>query len=382
MISRRFKVVCCMLVTSCFLSGCWDAVELQQRAIVLMIGVDPASEESEGVRVSVQLALPQKLSTPPDPAATRGEDSMVVVTKTGVDVNDAVRKIQLATDRNLFFEHARALVINEAVAKRGTLSLIDAMVQSRIAPRDAWLFVSSNSAQEVLRYAPALEAIPSTYLTNFFENRLLLNRSYDATIGGFHQRFVTPGVEPFAIWIGPGVKELSAPSIKGIAAFSGDKFVGGLNQQQALGWQFLMNQFPKSPLTFTCPKPNGGKFVVNVRTVKSSVKVDGKDVNAPQASINLTMKGWIEGGACVKESSPEELDIFKKQAQGEVASLVVASLVQSRKFGSDIFGLGRDIYRYTPHDWHGDTQWRQAFQKLTATERVDVQLEFLQTYNK
>ncbi|MFB5188758.1 Ger(x)C family spore germination protein [Alicyclobacillus fastidiosus] len=370
------------LVFPFFLSGCWDAVELQQRAIVLMIGIDPSPEATGDVRVTLQLARPQQLSTPPKPETTSGENSTVVIAENGADVSEAVRKIQLATDRKLFFEHVRAIVVNQAVAKHGMLPMFDSIVQARIAPRDAWLFVSSNSAQEVLGYAPALDAIPSTYLTNFFENRLLLNRSYDATIGGFHQRLLTPGVEPFAIWVGPGIKEFSAPGLKGIAAFSGDKFVGGLDQQEALGWQFITNQFPRSLLTLTCPASRSTTFVVNVRSVKSSITVAKDGASAPHASIQVRVKGWIEGGGCVTESSPEELDTLTRQVEKEVGAMVKSSIMQSQTFDSDLFGFGKKLYLFTPRNWQGDTKWRQAFHKLTVTVKVDAQLAFLQTYQK
>ena len=125
---------------------------------------------------------------------------------------------QLAIDRNLFFGHVRAVVIHQDIAQRGMLSLVNPMLQSHITPRETWLF-SSNPARDVLENSPALDAIPSTYFSNFFENNLLLNRPYEMTLGGFHQRLVTPGIQPFAMWIGRGDKELSAPSIAGLAAF-------------------------------------------------------------------------------------------------------------------------------------------------------------------
>jgi spore germination protein KC len=375
------KLLFCIILPL-LLSGCWDARELQQRSIVLMIGIDPSEQDVHSVKVSVQLARPQKFSTPPKPTTISGEESTVMVSENGVDVSDAIRKIQLDTDRRLYFEHVRAVVLNQEIAKRGTLPIIGSMVQARVAARDAWLFISENPAWEVLQYAPALDAIPSTYLTNFFESRLLLNRSTDATLGGFHQRLVTPGIDPFAIWIGRGDKELSAPKVKGIAAFSGDRFVGGLNKQQALGWQFVENQFPKSLLTFTCPKKNSGKFVLNLALVKSSVRVKAKNPTAPRAVVHVRVTGAVGGGICVNQTNERELNSLTKQVRDEVKTMVNTSIEQSQKLNTDIFGMGRNLYRFSPRDWRGDNEWNQTFRKVKTIVQVDVHLDFLQTYKK
>ena len=347
-----------------------------------MIGIDASDHDDHGVRVSLQLARPQKFSPTPKASTSSGEDNTVVISKSGAEVSDALRKIQLAIDRNLFFGHVRAVVIHQDIAQRGMLSLVNPMLQSHITPRETWLFVSSNPARDVLENSPALDAIPSTYFSNFFENNLLLNRPYEMTLGGFHQRLVTPGIQPFAMWIGRGDKELSAPSIAGLAAFSADRFVGGLNPQQALGWLFIENQFPKSPLSFPCPARKDGQFVVNVRFVKSTLRMIDLKSNEPQAIVHLRLKGYVEGGTCVIQTNQTELEQLRQQVKNEVKTMVETSIQQCQAWNTDIFGMGRTVYRYSPRDWHGDNEWDRTFRKVKTTVQVDVQLDFLQTYKK
>jgi spore germination protein KC len=373
-------LLCAVLI--CLLPGCWDGVELQKRAVVLMVGIDPSDQDDHGVKVSLQLARPQSFSRSPQGSTSSREDNTAVITKSGTEVTDALRKIQLSIDRNLFFGHVRAVVINQVIAQRGILPVVSPVLQSRITPRESWLFVSASPAREVLEYTPSLDAIPSTYFTNYFENRLLLNRPYEVTLGGFHQRLVTPGIQPFAIWIGRGNDGLSAPRIEGIAAFSADRFVGGLNPQQALGWLFIENQFPKSPLSFQCPTKKDGQFVINVKSVKSTLHMTRLKSNEPQAIVRLSLKGWVEGGACVIETNQMELEQLRQQVKNEVKNVVETSIQQCQAMNTDIFGMGRNVYRYSPRDWHGDNEWDQTFRKVKTAVQVDVQLDFLQTYKK
>lgn len=256
-----------------------------------MIGIDPAENQNHGVKVSLQLARPQSFgSTPTEPTNTE-EKRTVVVSQEGEDAADAIRKIQLSTDRRLFFGHTRAVVIDEQLARRGVMELIDPLLQSRTTSRETWLFVSETPAIDVLGYTPALDAIPSTYLSNFFENRLLLKHSYEATLGGFHQRLITPGIQPVAVWIGPADASLSAPRIEGFAMFSGERLSGTLDQEQSLGWMFVANQFPKSILAFDCPDHQSSRFLVDVTSVKSTIHVRSKRGSRPQANIALRVRG-------------------------------------------------------------------------------------------
>ncbi|MDQ0191436.1 Ger(x)C family germination protein [Alicyclobacillus cycloheptanicus] len=355
---------------------------MQKRTVILMIGIDPAENTKYGVRVSLQLARPQSFrSAGTDSPDTEGKRA-VVVSQEGEDAADAIRKIQLSTDRRLFFGHTRAIVIHQQLAKRGVMDMINPLLQSRTTSRETWLFVSQTPARDVLEYTPALDAIPSTYLSNFFENRLLLKHSYEATLGGFHQRLTTPGIQPVAVWIGAADKNLSAPRIHGFAMFRGDRFAGALDQEQSLGWMFVTNQFPKSILAFDCPHHQGGRFTVDVTSVKSRMRVRYEPGRPPQANITVRLRGWIQGGICVQHADRAELSELTRQVKTQVEELVNTSLKQCEAADTDIFGMGRDVYRFSNEDWLGDDAWNHAFARMNTNVKVDVRLQFLQSYTR
>ena len=377
---KKIGILLMCLLVCLSLTGCWDAVELQKRAVVLMIGIDQ-NETGQGVNVSLQLARPQKFA--PSSKEDTGSDSqnIVVVSRSGVEVTDAIRQIQLAIDRKLFFGHVHGLVIQESLARHGLLSIMDPLLQSRTVPREAWLFVSHHSAQEVLKQTPALDAIPSTYLANFFENRLLFKRPYEVTLGGFHQRFATPGIEPIAVWLDVEDKALSAPKIQGLAAFLGDKFVGKLNPGQSLGWEFVVNQFPRSPLTFSCASDQPNRFVIDIRNVKSVIRVSGYQTGVPQMRVRVELHGYVEGSNCILQQNQHELQTLKQRVAEELQTMVQTSLTQCQQtLETDILGTGLFVYRHNPHMWHGDKEWYTMFHRMKTSVHTEVHLDFLQTY--
>ncbi|PWI58908.1 Ger(x)C family spore germination protein [Sulfoacidibacillus thermotolerans] len=367
------------------LTACWDGIELQNRAIVLMVGIDPGKEDGQEIKVSVQIARPQMFKNPVKAASQSENKKTIVISQTGVNAADALRKLQLSIDRTLFFGHVRAIVVNEQLAREGLLRILDPLLQARIVSRESWLFISTHSAKAILKDIPMLDPIPSTYLSNFFENNILLNRPYDATIGGFHQRLVSPGIQPYGIWLGESNESLSAPTIKGIAAFFGDQMVGGLQKDQAIGWEFVENQFPKSPLIFQCPHHKNRHIVVEINDSRTTIHFTDMRLDQPAIRVHVSIHGYIEGNTCTKnniEDIRQELYI-ERIVSKQLARNIEASIQQTQTvLHADLFGFGRMFYWYAPQKWQGNSKWDQAYPHAKIHVQVKAYLEFLSTYRR
>jgi spore germination protein KC len=374
---KRAALLTALLVTLVLpLSGCWDGVELQKRAIVLLIGIDPADRDS--VKVSMQLALPYKLGRIAKGEA--GTDKQTAtISQEGASVAEALHKIQSAVDRRLFFGHLQAVVINQRLAQQGVMPVLNPLVQARIVPRNAWLFISSIAAEQLTKIDPEADPIPSSYLANFFTNEILLDRPYEGTVGGFHQRLVTPGVEPFAFWIS-GEGTSSVPRIEGIAVFQRDRLVGTLPHDLFVGWSFVENQFSKTYINFPCPAGDG-QFPVNVTSVRSDVRLQPATTGRPAVQIRIHLVGDVEGGVCARVESQARLQALEHAAAQQVQTLALQSIrTCEQRWGADIFGLGLTLYRQYPRQWPGDQRWRNLFRKLKVDVRASARLDFAQTY--
>ncbi|WP_169725436.1 Ger(x)C family spore germination protein [Alicyclobacillus contaminans] len=405
---RMMTVAVCVGV-SLWLTGCWDGVDLQQRALVLMIGVDPAdsvgpfgstspvdkngalipgaaTSPSEAVKVTVQLARPHRLGIPPSGGQSSGskKDSPVItVSEEGRDIGEALRRIQLSLNRTLFFGHLQAVVINRKLAEAGILTVLNPLVQSRVVSRNLWMFVSESPTEQFLKQTPTLDVIPAMYLTNLFRNHVWINRPYDATIGGFHQRLVTPGIDPYTFVITGMDPKLTAPHIDGLAVFSGDRLVGYMTSSRFTGWSMIENQFPKSKLAFSCPEDSGKQFVVDVKSVHSRMRVRDLRRQRPYVEVEVRLRGSVEGGPCVLMETDAELRKLRQAIQQQTASMIASAIRWTQSpLQSDLLGIGREVYRHSPRDWHGDEWWNQMFQRLDVRVHVDPRIDFIQTYHQ
>jgi spore germination protein KC len=381
---RLLTVVVCLAV-SMGLTGCWDGVEIQQRAIVLMMGIDPG-DTPDRVQVTLQLAKPRRLSIPPSGGSSGGGGQgspVIVVSEQGRGVGEALHKIQLDLNRRLFFGHLQAVVIHRQLAERGIFTLLNPLVQTRIVSRNLWVFVSEPSTRAVLEKSPELDVIPAMYLADLFRNRIWVNRPYDATIGGFHQRLATPGIEPYALLITGIDSKLSAPQIDGLAAFSGDRLAGVLTGPQFTGWLMLENQFPKSRLALPCAEDPGRQFVIDVKSVHSRLRVRNLSGARPYVDVEVRMRGSVEGGACVPVELQSGLDSLKRQVERQTQGMVTRAIQWTQSpLHTDVLGIGREVYRYQAAEWRGEAWWRRTFERLDVRVQVDARLDFMQTYDR
>lgn len=372
---RRLLVTC--LCAAVLIGGCWDGRELEKRAIVLLVGID---RTEAGVRLSLQLARPQAFPGSAVREAPAGE-VVTVLSREGTDVDTALLDLQLAVDRQLFFGHTRVVVMSEDAAREGVWRYLHPLFGDTLLPRTAWLFIARGSARAVLAHRPALDPIPATYLTHFFDNRILLQRWFEVTIGGFHQRWVTPGVEPLVVWIAPGQPDQSAPTILGLAAFLADRFAGGLDRESSRGWVMTQNQLPAGRVPAACPD-RPGTFAVRVVRTQTRIRPRIQDDALKGLEMVTQVQGRIEGVDCTATfSDPREMERFEQAFQQEISRLIRAGLRRAQtELRSDVFGLGRAVYRYAHQAWPGDRRWAELFPQVPVEVDVRVRLDHTRSY--
>lgn len=113
---KTVKVLCAMSVLMPLLTGCWDRLEIEERAVVLGVSIDVAEPEAEKeeddithlkgtipapergmVRVAVQIALPGRIPLGPGEGGG-GKDSaetVWIIDVVGHSIDDAFMKAAL-----------------------------------------------------------------------------------------------------------------------------------------------------------------------------------------------------------------------------------------------------------------------------------------------
>jgi spore germination protein KC len=136
---RLTKLLCVIPFVIPLLTGCWDRLEIEERAVVLGISVDvagPSADKEEDeisylagsysaphnemIRVAVQIALPGKIPLGPgESGGGKGgaRQTVWVIDVVGNTIDDALMNLQQQISGRLFFGHLRVIVVSEELAK-------------------------------------------------------------------------------------------------------------------------------------------------------------------------------------------------------------------------------------------------------------------------
>ncbi|SEM53349.1 germination protein, Ger(x)C family [Paenibacillus sp. cl141a] len=164
-----------LLLLCSLLTGCWDRMEIEERAVVLGISIDTAGKnveiredeishlrgkypapKQEMIQLSVQIALPGRIPLGPGEGGASGEgaqETVWVLDVVGHTVDDAMMNLQQQISGKLFFGHLRVIVVSEEFARKGMENLNDYLHRNAEVRRMAWLMVSKGKARELMEAA-------------------------------------------------------------------------------------------------------------------------------------------------------------------------------------------------------------------------------------
>ena len=160
------------------LSGCWDKVEIENRAFVLSLGIDKYSEKQDSEispkenmenRFSVSIAMPQT----EDSSSENDENINKVKTSSNVTISSAMQFSGSHSSQKLFFGHTKLAVFGSELLKNSELfrETIDTFERTPEISRKILILSTDNEAEEVLGFKESSEPV-SMFISNFYKNNI------------------------------------------------------------------------------------------------------------------------------------------------------------------------------------------------------------------
>ena len=380
-----------------FLSGCWDAQEIEQRATVLAIGIDQASKkeennQSEGgithinknssepkedlIKVTAQIAVPGRIPLGP----TQGQsshNSVLIVQVVGHTIQDAMLNLQQQVAYEIFLGHLRIIVLNEKVAKKGTQRFNDFLRRNPEIRRTASLAVSKEPAAEYMKLIPELQRIPSLYLADMVDNLSALGRFPPSFIGLFWTILSSKGQDPYLPYL--TIKDKKSIQLSGLAYFKGDRMAGKTLPLE-IGFFMAVRGIGGGGYSAFIKVPGKEEFVL-VKAISRKTKVNVNLIGGkPHVDIKVRYESEIE-----EKTSPTQYinnsSIVRKiesEASKEVTKSIKKLIAKTQRAESDIFGFGERVRAEYPNYWSEKIKtkerWKEVYKGLTYDVHVDSRI--------
>ncbi|MFB8374654.1 Ger(x)C family spore germination protein [Paenibacillus taichungensis] len=379
------KFVCRKLIvaglTMICLTGCWDRVEINEMAIVGLVGSEMDKKTQEQI-VYYQIVNPEAFSSG---SANGGSPVYTYIfrnkTKGGIG-----QKSSYMLPRKLFTDHYQSHIVTEDYAKEGLRSFLNYYERQFNRRSSLYLFITDSTLSEVMKTYTPLEKLPGRLLRSLIHNthKATGQISLKSRVKDLVENLESSKITAMPIVSLKGTKpdhttgrfeniDVSESNLilTGAALFKKDRMVGKISLWENGYYNILKGEAE----TFFQTIDINGRFVDlyanKVKTKQHLSLVNGEplwnvEVNAHLAIRNNNQKEKLNW---------ENVSQITKQFNQQI--IVTSNKLYMKAIDNkwDMFGLGDMIKYKRGRDWKPlqkqDEAWLQTKLQLTVRSTID-----------
>lgn len=266
-------IVTLILIIPLILTGCWDKVEIEDRAFVMAIGID-TSNQAKNYVVTFQFPNVKQVSSAAGGGGGGGGQPNFSISEIGDTVFSASRHVSTRLDKRLFLGHTKAVILGKDVVSNRDkfLEVLDTLDRSYELSRKLRLLVTDGKAQDILlknyKFDPDIGAYIDDIFKQYNRTSIFPNIDYNKITKSLHD---TNGNAIIPV-ISAGKDELK---IAGSAIIKNYRLAGWMSDGENMGYMWLMGFVKGGDITFDMPT------------------TDGKEVKVPFNITNTVMKRQV-----------------------------------------------------------------------------------------
>lgn len=385
----KLRVAFSLLGCVFMLTGCWDAIELNDVSIVTGLAVDKG--ENSKYRLTLEVVNASQFSK-----NQMGGEAAPALTYSleGETISELLHKVNIGITRRLIFSHTRVLYISEDIAKDGLIEFIDFLDRSGQFRNDFNIMVTKGEkAEAFVKVTYPIQKVPSLKIHK-------QTQSFNEEWGGdpgvrltdFISALTSKGRNPVSATLvikgDPKKGESSENNMKlnvdtlvemdGMAVFKNDRLIGYLSVDETRNYywtQKLKTTNMSVPCSDEEKKPKDEKYIaVTVTESHTKLKVDYAN-GKPVLKVKINGETRIEASQCLNDLTKiGTYEDFEKKINRYVANDIQETInkVQT-EFGVDIFGFGDAFNRQHHKEFiKVENNWNEVFSQ--ADVEVDINL--------
>ncbi|MCK9860313.1 Ger(x)C family spore germination protein [Paenibacillus sp. ATY16] len=357
------------------LTGCWDRTELNDLALISATAFDKGNNNK--ILATVQVIIPQNQGSGQQAAAIGGGGPRAITRSAeGINIEDALSKLQRKMPRRLFWGQCKIFIFGEEIARIGIREEFDYLVRHPQPRERAYLMVSKGKASEALNLIPPIERTSSEALreiSNLHTGLLVTMEQMSKDLKGDSETNALP-----MVYILPPSKLAdkpvqTIPYMKGAAVLKKGKLSGELTEKLLRGALLINNVAADYSITFNV----GGKQV-SLHPVKTKVRL------APHIEGNnwsMTIKVQSEGSIVQNNSrmdpmKPEDLKEMNLAFRNDIHRRIEAVVDYLQQLKADTIHFATVYHKKYPKEWERvKEQWDEQFAKIKVTIEVKTDIK-------
>lgn len=358
--------ICCLC-----LPGCWDMAEINQLAIVNLVGMDK-DPDSGKYTIYYQIINPegmvaQKSATMKSPVYTYRIEAFTS--------GDVVDKLYDIIPRRPFYAHYQGLIVTERLAESGMLELINFFEKQPDRRSTIYLFMTDSPLSEIMNTYIPIERLPGRAARSIIELKSKYsNQSSQARVKDF-----TENMETFKMTVLPVIRLSELPSelrakrfehidathgnlwLSSGAVFKADRMVGKLSDSEVT-WYYLLNgQIGALDQSLFINEHRVDVMMPHPKMRRKLSLVHGE----PVLRIELSAKIQLLNNSQDEPLTLQNLDKITRKFNQMVEKKASDFFEKEKEKGWDLLGIEAEIKRKKGKEWAAAKRDKELWKKTT-----------------
>lgn len=342
------------------LTGCWDDRPVEERGMVLMLGVAPAPHHGLTLYFEIPTAAGLTGLTGGGSSGSSSGPKFMVYRGQGSDFTDAYTNAQGQTNEDLYLGQVQVIALSTRLTPE-QFALTDATF-ARLGPMDksADAVAVSGSMGKFMDFSPAGTSLPGLYLASLFACHHCQTAHLARTVWSREKRLWSP---TSSVWVPEISVTGSTFEVDRMVVYHGYKPVMVLTPRQTWDLGFLLGITAKAPLSV--PLADG---TIGLRAVHASPRFKTRSLPDGQLALHVTLRltATLDSVPANMLTTTSLLHEIQTKADTILSHRLLAILVTVQKTGANPLGFGRR-YAWFHQDFTGwPTQYRNAALSVTV----------------
>ncbi len=357
---KKCRLGLLIVLTTIFLSGCWDIIPIEDRAQALVLGVDyaTANGNQDQVLLSIQVPTIKNLVQTASPHTDRQRPTFKPFIVQGRSLLDDIQQLEDRIFQSMVIGNVKIIILAPQVADQDLISFLTVFLRQPTVSFQTLVMCAENSASDIIRFEAPFEIQPGLMIGKQQVSSLKLIHSFPIRLWDVIARIDNGITDPYLPVIGVD-QDNQCYLLKGLKVFHGDKIAGTLSPDESYLFGVLTSQVEEGYKEITIKNQGIGFSKVQYQ---SSIRI----VNHQKLQVAIKVSGTLLQIPATFPDRVGTYKLFKKEMEEQLRDQVLSFVKKLQSLNSDPIGFRKYM------EIAGIKNWAQAYPGFP----VDVKVAF------
>ncbi|HEX3044191.1 MAG TPA: Ger(x)C family spore germination protein [Bacillota bacterium] len=343
------------------LAGCWDIIPIEDRAQVLVIGVDSARtpDNRNQVRLSAQIPAIKNLIQTASNFTDRQKPIFKPLVVEGKSLLMCIQGLENRLFQSMVIGNVKLIIISPGVAADDLLNILTIFLRQPTVSYQTLVMCAEGSAEEIVQFEAPFDIQPALMIGKQEVSALKLIHSFPIKLWELIARIDNGISDPYLPVISLD-QENKSYVLEGMKLFQGDKIIATLSADDSYLFGVLTGKVEEGYKEITVKNQEIGFSKVRY---KSRVRIINPQ-NQPQLQVEIKAAGTL---LQIPKGFPDRVTtykLFQKEMEKQLREQVLSFVKKLQALNTDPVGF-RKIMENA-----GIMNWKEVYPRIPVAVKV------------